>query len=192
MKNGDIQMEAINTEKLYTYSDYRSWNDGKRYEIINGIAYMLSAPSRTHQKISINLCVQLGMFLEDKPCDVYSAPFDVRLNADENDDIVIQPDISVICDKSKLTEDGCNGAPDLVIEILSKSSEKTDRHIKFHIYLKYGVREYWIVDPDNKIVQVFILDKNNQQFKTYDENDKVEVEILKGCIIDLSRVFNDD
>jgi Uma2 family endonuclease len=132
---------------------------------------------------------QLSQYLHGKPCKVYLSPFDVRLNVEDGDDIVVQPDLLVVCDKSKLDDKGCKGAPDMVIEIISPSSSKKDRVIKFQRYLKYGVREYWLIDPDSKIVQAYILENGNYIAKAYADADAAPVSVLEGCIINLPEVF---
>ena len=130
-------------DERYTYLDYYSWDDGERWELIDGVAYAMSpAPAPKHQTISRELLVQIANFLKGKPYEVFHAPFDVRLNADSDDDTVMQPDIFVVCDKSKIDDKGCNGAPDMIIEILSPSTAKRDIVLKFNAYLQAGVREY--------------------------------------------------
>jgi len=176
----------------YTYADYALWNNGKRYELIGGKAYMMSpSPSPAHQEISVELLFQLRGFLEGKPCKVYSAPFDVRLNADKKDDTVVQPDLSVVCDKKKIDDKGCNGAPDMVIEILSPSTASHDRIKKFNLYAVAGVREYWIVDPDEKSLQVCVLENNKYVVTAYEQDalDMVPVQVLDGGRIDMNKVF---
>ncbi len=148
----------------FSYKDYFQWDDEKRREIIDGIVYDMSAPFRIHQEISGELFVRLYDFFKNRNCKVYAAPFDVRLSeikAVDDEDIftVVQPDISVICDPSKLDERGCNGSPDLVVEILSPSSAGMDMKIKRNIYEKYGVKEYWLVHPYDKIVMLTLLRK---------------------------------
>jgi len=184
-------MKVKRSNEHYTYTDYASWpDDGNRYELINGEAYMMSpAPTWEHQGISQELSRQLGNFLHGKPCRVFSAPFDVRLNAATDDDVVVQPDIVVICDRSKLSGTGCIGAPDLVIEILSRSSASRDKVMKFNQYLQAGVREYWIVDPDSKTVTVNILDNGRYYNTSYAETDTVTVQVLEGCKISLPDIF---
>ena len=183
-------MEALRKDKSYTYADYASWDTEERYELIDGVPYMMAAPSITHQRISGNLHGELWNFLRGKPCKVFSAPLDVRLNAAADNDVdVVQPDLMVVCDRSKIDEKGCNGAPDLVIEILSPSSISHDKLRKFNKYLQTGVREYWIVDPYNKMVTVNILDNGKYYNTAYGETDTVPVHILEGCEISLSDVF---
>ncbi len=132
-------------EGKYSYADYLTWPEGERWEIIDGIAYMQAAPSPAHQLISGELHRQFANYLQGKPCKAYPAPFCVRLTkGDEknNEDInkVVEPDITIVCDKSKIDERGCIGAPDLIIEVMSPSSIKKDRVIKFNKYEKAGKR----------------------------------------------------
>jgi len=185
-------MGALRQDKRYTYADYYAWDDGKRWEIIDGIPYAMSpAPSRTHQRILVELVGQLRDFLKGKPCEVFPAPFDVRLNAlGDGDTDVFQPDILVVCDEAKLDEKGCNGAPDMVIEILSPSTAMRDRLLKFNAYQRAGVREYWIVDPDSKTVLVCILENENYIARSYGESDAVPVHVLEGCTISLTDIFS--
>jgi Uma2 family endonuclease len=144
--------------------------------------------------VSGDLFGQLRDFLKGKPCKVYHAPFGVRLfpKEDNSDDTFVEPDIVVICDRSKIDKRGCNGAPDLVIEILSPSNSRLDKLLKFHKYLEAGVREYWIVDPEEKTVQTHILDNGHYIANIYDEKGKVPVSVLNGCVIDLAAVFESD
>jgi Uma2 family endonuclease len=179
----------------FTYSDYLTWPENERWEIINGDAYMCAAPSRTHQKYLGVLFMLISQYLEDKTCEVYTAPFDVRFpkvkQKDEETDTVVQPDIVVVCDLEKLDEKGCKGAPDLVIEILSPATISIDYISKLHIYEKNGVPEYWVVHPTDKTLMVFLLNKVGKYERgvVYTEKDKVRVNILEDLTIDLSRVF---
>ena len=159
MLRGDKMEAALKLDKGYTYADYCSWEDGERWELIGGEAYaMAPSPSEGHQGISGRIFGQLYMYLRGKPCKVYAAPFDVRLNADGADDTVVQPDILVVCDKSKLEGGkGVTGAPDFIIEILSPSSLRHDLITKFKLYQRSGVREYWIVDPESKIIKTHVF-----------------------------------
>jgi len=188
--------------RKYTYADYLSWPENERIEIIDGIPYhtyggqitegapvMQAAPARVHQEISGEVFRQLANFLKDKSCKVYAAPFAVRLNADDSDDTVLEPDITVVCDKSKLDEKGCKGAPDVVVEILSPSTGRKDRMIKFQKYQQAGVREYWIVDPDTKTVQVCILEGGRYFTSVHADTDTAPVTVLPGCTINLYEVF---
>ena len=149
--------------KRYTFADCLTWGEDERIEIINGEAVMMAPPSRIHQKISFEIGRQIGNYLEGKKCEVYPAPFGVRLfekDGDSPDDVdtLVEPDISVICDKDKLDDHGCKGAPDMVIEVLSPSTLRHDRFIKLGLYQRAGVREYWIVEPETQTVQVYTLE----------------------------------
>ena len=178
-------------KQSFTYKDYITWDDDERRELINGIPYAMTAPLRSHQTVSSNLHRELAGFLRDKPCVVYHAPFDVRLNADTNDDTVVQSDLLVICDRSKLDERGCTGAPDMVVEILSPSTIRHDRLIKFQAYQKAGVREFWIIDPDTRILQICLLENGKYVVSMHGETDTVRVHVLDGCRIDLNDIFAD-
>ncbi len=184
------------TETKYTYGDYYYWPDNERWELIYGIAYCMSpAPSRSHQKFSGELFRQISNYLINKPCEVYDAPFDVRFpeaNESDNDiETVVQPDISVICDESKLDERGCRGAPDLIIEITSPSTISKDIKEKFYLYEQHGVKEYWIVHASEKYIEVFKINSDGKYGRPeiYVEHDKIKVDVLKGLTIDLSLVF---
>jgi len=180
---------AYKPEGTYTYKDYLYWGEDERYEIIDGIAYMMASPSAIHQRISRELMVMIYDFLKDKPCEVFAAPFDVRLfpEEDDSDTTVVQPDIVVICDPSKLTDvKACKGAPDLAIEILSASSAIMDRKVKAEEYRKAGVKEYWIVSANGDEVLVNILSDGRYVSTVY--RDRVPSSVLPGLTIDLQRV----
>jgi Uma2 family endonuclease len=185
-------------ERLYTFADYLKWNDGKRYELIDGQVYILApAPSPEHQRISGELYRQISNYLLDKDCQVFAAPFDVRLPEGEERDeeilTIVQPDILVVCDKSKLDQRGLKGAPDMVIEIVSPSTAGRDRGVKRDLYERNGVREYWLVDYSNKTIEVYLLNKGNSYGKpvVYSAEEKVPVNIFEGLEIELSLVFRD-
>ncbi|MCL1808354.1 MAG: Uma2 family endonuclease [Clostridiales bacterium] len=180
-------------DEHYTYSDYASWNDGNRCELIDGVVYMMSpAPTREHQAASMAISSQLYNYLKGRQCAVYHAPFDVRLNAaGDRDDTVVQPDIVVVCDKAKLDRKGCNGAPDMVVEILSPSTLSRDRVLKLNKYLQAGVREYWIVDTEGKTVSVHLLEDGRYVINAYGETETIPVKTISGCQIDMREVFAD-
>lgn len=189
---------ALPAEKRrYTFADVLAWDEKDRIEIIDGEAVMMSPPSRIHQEISVALTTQLYNYLEGKRCKVYPAPFGVRLFEQDGDhpedvDTMVEPDISVVCDPTKLDDHGCKGAPDLIIEILSPSTRRHDRMTKFNLYQRAGVKEYWVVDPDSKDVQTFVLDAGRYFVKGYGTaEDKLKVEVLEDCVIDLSAVFSE-
>ena len=182
-------------EAYYTYADYLSWDDGDHTEIVSGIPILFAAPSPRHQEVLLELAAQLREFLRGKPCKVYPAPFAVRLFQKERDrprnvDTVVEPDISVVCDKSKLDKSGCKGAPDFIIEILSPSTKRHDRERKFALYQTAGVREYWIVDPENNTVETYVLREGGYEAESAAvRGGKIPVAVLDGCIIDLDLVF---
>ena len=183
--------EALPQYKRFTYEDYCSWDDDKRWELLDGVPYAMSAPNRRHQEISSQFNRIIGNFLVGKPCKVYAAPFDVRLNADTYNDTVVQPDLLVVCDMSKLDDKGCIGAPDMVIEILSPSTVMHDKVLKYSLYLRAGVREYWIVDPVGNSVSVNILKDGEYVARAYGDRDAAPVHVLEGCVIDLPEVFEE-
>ncbi len=191
------------TGQKWTYADYLTWDDGQRWELIDGVAYLLQgavglapAPLRQHQQLSIALAAQLYLHLKGKPCKVYDAPFDVRLHerSDASDnyiETVVQPDILVVCDTTKLDDRGCKGAPDLVIEVTSPSTARHDLTTKFDLYQKHGVKEYWIISPDDKTLMVFKLQTDGHYGAPdrYGDDGKVKVSLLGDLTIDLADVF---
>jgi Uma2 family endonuclease len=188
----------VEDNKNFTYKQYVQWGDDRRWELIDGVPFNMSpSPSRKHQKISMELAWQLRTFLKDKSCEVYAAPFDVRLpEHDEFDDeikTVVQPDISVICDREKLDDKGCRGAPDLIIEIVSPFTARRDMKDKLFLYEHHGVKEYWIVHPEEKIVMQYKLEKNNRYGRAsiFADEDTILTEILPGLTVDLNLVFKE-
>lgn len=180
----------LQKDRKYTYADYATWDDEYRYELIDGTPYLMSpAPTPLHQEISAGFLAQLWTYLKGKTCKVYAAPFDVRLHADEEDDTVVQPDLSVICDPQKIDDKGCKGAPDMVIEILSPSTFRHDQATKFNLYREAGVREYWVVSPEGRSVQVYLLQEGEYVARAFTDADAVSVGVLDGCTINLSEVF---
>ena len=182
-------MQALQIEKKYNYADYANRADNERYELIDGVIYMMSPPSQAHQEILLEIAGQLREFLKGKPCKVFVAPFAVRLNAAAGDNTVLEPDLFVVCDMAKLDGKSCNGAPDMVVEILSPSTARKDRVTKFNKYLEAGVREYWIVDPDSKTASVHILKNGEYVVSGYGDTDTVAVHVLDGCRINMKDVF---
>ena len=174
---------ALPAEKTrYTFADVLSWDEDERIEIIDGEAFMMATPSRIHQEISGELFRQLANFLEGKQCRVYPAPFGVRLFARDGDG----PE-----DVDKLDQHGCKGAPEMVIEILSPSTLRHDRLVKLNLYDQAGVLEYWIVDPQNRAVQVFRRDGGAalRICEEYGHTQVAKVSVLDGCFLELSKVF---
>ena len=150
----------LDLTKTYSYADYLLWQFQDRVELIRGFILKMSpAPSMVHQRISNNVSYELNNYFKRKPCDVFVAPFDVRLPipSAKKDSTVVQPDLCIICDESKLDSRGCNGTPDLMVEITSSSNSKHDVHTKFNLYQEAGVKEYWIIEPNDKIILVYTL-----------------------------------
>lgn len=151
-----LSLSQLDLRGLYTYADYLTWQFDQAVELIKGKILPMAEPSRRHQQISRDLNGTLFNFFKKNPCEFYAAPFDVRLfdkrkSVKANKDVysVVQPDICVICDESKLDTRGCLGAPDLVIEILSPGNSKKEMRLKKLLYEENAVREYWIVDPEH-------------------------------------------
>lgn len=142
-------------EKLFTSDDYWRLAEGERAELIDNQLYMMAPPNRMHQELVFHLGRLIGNYIASQKgaCRVYPAPFAVNLNSD--DKTYVEPDISVICDKNKLTDRGCNGAPDFIIEVVSPSSRKMDYSTKNALYSDAGVREYWIVDPEKERTTIY-------------------------------------
>ena len=181
---------ALRIDNHYTYADYCMWPEDERLELIDGAVYAKATPTRGHQSICGEIFWQLKSYLRGKPCKAFFAPLSVRLNADTYDDTVVEPDIFVVCDESKLQDSkGVVGSPDLIIEVLSPSTAKYDMKTKFDLYLKNRVHEYWIVDPELKIAVVNILHDEGYISYPYDENDSIPVHVLEGCKINLADVF---
>lgn len=155
-----LNYSDLDLTKQYSYSDYMLWQFQERVELIRGfISKMSPAPNRSHQTVSQNLNFELFSFFKMHPCSVYVAPFDVRLPIGSalKNSTVVQPDICIICNESKLDEQGCNGAPDLIVEIISPHNRKHDLDTKFKLYQEAGVEEYWIVEPLERMVLVYTL-----------------------------------
>jgi Uma2 family endonuclease len=183
--------------KKYNYGDYLKWPESTRCELINGAVYnMVPAPSVKHQRIVGELFRQISNYLLDKECEIFVAPFDVRLpkGVEKDDEIntVVQPDLTVICDKDKLDDKGYKGSPDLIIEVVSQNTLKKDISVKFSLYEQVGVKEYWIVYPKDKTVMVFKLGEDSMYGEPdlYRDNDSMKPGIFVDLQIDLVRVFN--
>ena len=180
----------------YTYADYMMWPDDERCELVNGFVRTLTSPGTRHQETSGTLLVRLFNMIEKNKvkCKIYPAPFDVRLqqNGEEEDELiynVVQPDICIVCDLSKIDGRGCLGAPDFVAEIQSPSTSKYDRTSKFGLYEATGVREYWVVYP-TKRVDVFLLQADGKYDRgTIYESGKIPVRILGGLSVDMKDLF---
>ena len=177
-------------EPRYTFAEALTWEEHEHIELIDGEAYMMAPPLRVHQDVLMALSRQIANYLDGKRCRVYPAPFAVRPfaeagDAPEDEDTLLEPDITVVCDPDKLDKYGCRGAPDMVIEILSPSTRRHDLTVKYRLYQRAGVREYWIVDPDSKAVQVHRLYNAADVYTS----GAVPVGLWEDFSIDLSRVF---
>lgn len=172
--------------KTYTEDDYYNLPEDVRAELIDGQFYDMSAPSRIHQEILSELHITIGQYLRSKdgPCRVYPAPFAVKLFHDRK--TIVEPDISVICDPDRLTDRGCAGAPDWIIEIVSPGNPGHDYVRKLNLYMDAGVREYWIVDPANRQIHVYYLDETNFSVNVYTFRDKINVNIYDDLCIDFA------
>ena len=188
-----LKVEEPDIAGNYNYADYLQWTFDGMVELINGKIFKMSpAPSSSHQSISVNFTVEIGGFLKHKKCKVFIAPFDVRLSKFKEDkliDSVVQPDLCIICDPTKIDEKGCNGAPDMIVEILSPSTAQRDLDLKFKLYEENAVLEYWIVQPNDQTVSVFdLIDSKFTLRGIYHRAKIVEVKTI-GLDIDLNEVF---
>ena len=183
---------AEKLQQKYTYADYAHWPEDERWELINGVAYAMTGPLRIHQEIVTDLGRQIGNYLQGKPCKVYVAPFDIRLpRQDEVDakvETVVQPDLSIICDPSKLDKLGCRGAPDWIVEVLSPSTTLKDMNTKRSLYEQHGVQEYWIIHPEDRWLMVYTLDAQRQYGKpgVFGMDDPTSVQLFPDLSIDWS------
>lgn len=194
-------ISQLDVNKRYTYADYLTWQFNERVELIKGGLHKMSpAPRRLHQKIEGILHVKLWLFFENRTCEVYQSPFDVRLSKnkgqiDQKIDTVVQPDICVICDKSKLDDAGCIGAPDLIVEILADSTAKKDYNEKFNLYEENEVKEYWIVNPATKTIEIFSLVENKYVslglFNEQEGATTVEGHLFPELSIELKTIFSE-
>lgn len=186
--------QQLDLTKSYTYADYLTWQFQERVELILGKIFMMSpAPSSRHQYVISVIQGTIFNYLKGKSCRVFPSPFDVILQLNGDSNTVIQPDVTVVCDPSKLTEKGCTGAPDLVVEVLSKSSVARDLHEKYNICEQAGIKEYWIVHPTEKTLMVFYLNEEGKYVPTkpLTTGDVVQSKVLPGLSLDLNEVFED-
>lgn len=186
-------INQLDFNKTYSYADYLLWKIKERVELFKGkILKMSPAPSTSHQKISRKLTLSIGNFLAEKSCcELFTAPFDVRI-PNENGEIftVVQPDLCVICDETKLDERGCIGAPDLVVEILSPGNSKKEMDIKFRLYEEVEVGEYWIIHPTEKTVWVYVLENGEYvTHKPFVEGEQIISRKFPDLKINLSNIF---
>jgi Uma2 family endonuclease len=190
---------ALKTDEHFTYRDYATWPDDERWELIDGEAMAMAAPSAAHQRVLLKLVRTFADYFDDKPCEVLFAPFDVLFpEGDESDDdvdTVVQPDLMVFCDGGKVLEKYGRGAPDLVIEILSPSTSKWDQNNKWRRYERAGVREYWVVDPKGRWICVYSLaasgkfDERGDLYEPLTPRGPVPSKIFEGLTVDTLKLF---
>lgn len=185
-------------DSRYTYRDYRAWPDDERWELIDGVAYSCAAPTLKHQRLARNLGFAVQSFLRGKACEMLQAPVDVFFpglkEQDEDDvDTVVQPDLVVVCDRTKLRPNGIWGAPDLVVEILSPSTSRKDLHEKYALYERSGVREYWVVEPNGHWLQQYILGAKDryEPERTFVETGIVSSSVLEGLSIEVTDLWQE-
>jgi Uma2 family endonuclease len=191
-----MELADLDFTKDYTYADYLLWTFEERLELIKGKLFKLSAPNTMHQRLASRINGQFYIYLKGKSCEVFIAPFDVRLprlSKDDKDIItVVQPDVCVICDPYKLDKRGGIGAPDIVVEILSPGNNKKDLNFKYHVYEESCVQEYWVVVPEEKTLLQYVLTYGKYQTtRPLTIGDNVTTEILPGFVLSLDELFAD-
>jgi len=189
-------IDQLDPNGTYTYADYLLWQFSERVELLRGKIRQMSAPNRRHQAISRRIQHFLSNALWKSSCELYDAPFDVRLTRTRNDKevtTVVQPDLCVICDRSKLDDRGCNGAPDLIVEILSPGNSRIEMRDKFELYQEAGVLEYWIVSPTEKTIQVWKLNEQGYYIglPPVVEGDLLGTPIVPNLEVNVTEVFED-
>ncbi|MDD5274872.1 MAG: Uma2 family endonuclease [Methylovulum sp.] len=194
------QLSQLDLNGDYSYADYLTWQFDETVELIKGKIFPMSpAPNLRHQRISRKLSSAIDIFLTGKSCELFAAPFDVRLYdrrksllANQEIHTVVQPDLCVVCDKTKLDEQGCNGAPDWIIEILSKGNTKKEVTLKHRLYQDSGVMEYWLIFPYEEVVQQFFLDGQTETYqlvKNYAGDELAVPQLFPDLAIDLAALF---
>ena len=193
------RFSQLDPDKSYTYADYLTWKFDTFVELIRGkLQRPMAGPARMHQVYFGNIFGEVQHFLKRQPCQVYAAPFDVRLttagpNGDADIRTVVQPDICVVCDRSKLDDRGCLGAPDWIVEIVSPGNTDRDVRVKFELYQESGVREYWMVFPGLKNVAAYLLDGEKYRLVAeYTEAGPVPVTTLPGLVLEWEDIFAGD
>ena len=188
-------ISQLDPNGTYTYADYLKWQFDESVELIRGkIFHMSPAPRRAHQRSVSQLLIDIGVYLDGKTCQVYTAPFDVRLpvrNERKPDQLhtVVQPDICVICDSAKLDDAGCLGAPDWIIEITSPRTAKNDFNEKYNLYEEAGVRDYWIIQPKEKAVNVYTLENGKYALVDVYETGDIPSRVFPELTIAHERIF---
>ncbi len=193
------QLSQLDLNQTYSYADYLTWQLDEAVELIKGkIMLMSPAPNVGHQRISRKLVVAIDKYLTGKKCEVFSAPFDVRLYdrkksilANQDMHTVVQPDLCVICNPDILDKQGCNGAPDWVIEILSAGNSKREMKIKYALYQESGVTEYWLVYPEQRAIHQFVLDESGryQLIQMFTDDDIASPQLFPELAINVTEVF---
>ena len=183
-------MESVKKTVYYTEKDYYSLPDDIRTELIDGEFYDMAAPSQLHQELLIELCsiIRDHIHKRNGTCKAIPAPFDVKLESGK--DNIVQPDISVICDKEKLDGKRCNGAPDWIIEITSPGNVSYDYVKKLKLYQKSGVREYWIVNPDDESIMAYCFESDNAKIEAYSFEDTVNSAVIPSLAISFPEILD--
>ena len=179
-------IHQLDPNKIYSYADYITWKIEERLEILRGKIVQMAAPSTKHQEISMFLSNVFWQSMDRKTCRVFAAPFDVQILPNT----VVQPDLSIVCDLKKLNERGCVGAPDLIVEILSPFNTKIEMKHKFNIYEEAGVREYWVILPQQYLL-IYVLDKNKKYrgLRPYTEDDIAKSTLFADLEVDMKTVL---
>ncbi len=193
-----VNLSQLDPNGVYSYADYLTWKFEQTIEIFKGKIFPMASPSRTHQKVTQRIFKFLDTHFEGKPCELYIAPFDVRLfdrkkslKTDKNIFTVLQPDLFIVCDLTKLEERGCLGAPDLVIEILSPGNSKKEMKTKKELYEESGVKEYWVVDSTHESVARYNVE-SEEKFGNptiFVSDDNLISQIFPDLVLDLKKVF---
>lgn len=183
-------LDQLDLSKTYTIQDYVSWKFKEKVELFKGyLSKMSPAPNTQHQLIARQIFQEIAWYLKKKTCQVFFAPYDIYLPTGEGQ-TVVQPDICVICDRTKIKKLGCVGSPDLVVEILSPGNSRKEMKEKYDLYEEAGVAEYWVVFPSEEVLQIYLLE--NQQFvpqKPYTAGDIYKSTVLKGFEIEVAQIF---
>lgn len=188
-------INELDLSKRYSYADYLTWRFNERVELIKGrIFKMPPAPNLKHQRISGDIFYEFKTFVKNTKCQVFHAPFDVRLPISSTKgkvDTVVQPDITVVCNEDILDVQGCNGSPDLVVEILFPGNTKREMKDKFELYLAAKIPEYWLIDPERETIIIYFLDNSNEYIdsKPYMDGDTIKSKTLKGFELVVSNIF---
>jgi Uma2 family endonuclease len=193
-----LTLDQLNPTQIYSYADYLTWQFSERIELLKGYIRQMSAPNRFHQTLSGNLFREIAYAFKGHECRVFAAPFDVKLvknpqgKTDKEIYSIVQPDICVICDRTKLDKQGCLGSPDWIIEIVSESTAKTDVKDKFDIYEENGVLEYWIVRPIENSIERFFLENEKYVYKrTFVKEDVIAPILFPELLIKLEEIFEE-